>query len=371
MPGSVASAVPVTAPDGAQSVGAGLPGVAEHFAADPGFLNTASAGLPTRETLAALEQAMDVWRTGHVQPQDYDAALESCRAAFARLVQVPPDWVATGSQLSAFAGLVAAALPDGAEVVAADCDFTSVLFPFLAQEQERNRVRVRLVPVAELAGAVDERTSLVAFSAVQSCDGALADLDAVCAAATAYGARTFCDAAQAAGWLPLDGSRFDYLACSAYKWLLSPRGTAYLTVRPEWLDELVPLNASWYAGADPWDSIYGGPLRLAATARRFDVSPAWLSWVGAAPALELLESVGVAAVHAHDVGLADRFRAGLGLDPGGSAIVAVSASCAPGAEERLAAAGVRTAVRNGCVRVSFHLYNTTDDVDRALSALTA
>ena len=42
-----------------------------------------------------------------------------------------------------------------------------------------------------------------------------------------------------------------------------------------------------------------------ADARRFDLSPAWLSWVGAAPALALLEEVGVEAIHAHDVGLAE------------------------------------------------------------------
>ena len=61
------------------------------------------------------------------------------------------------------------------------------------------------------------------------------------------------------------------------------------------------------------ENLYGGPLRLAGDARALDVSPAWLSWVGQAPALELLEAVGIEAVHAHDLALAARFRAGLGL----------------------------------------------------------
>ena len=42
----------------------------------------------------------------------------------------------------------------------------------------------------------------------------------------------------------------------------------------------------------------------------------------------------------------------------------------PGAAERLAAAGVRTAVRAGRVRASFHVYNTDADVDAAVAALT-
>ena len=114
-------------------------------------------------------------------------------------------------------------------------------------------------------------------------------------------------------------------------------------------------------------SYYGPPLRLAKSARRFDISPSWPAYVGAAPALELVEEIGVAAINRHNVRLANRFRAGLGLEPAASAIVAVDV---PGAEERLARAGVRAAVRAGRVRASFHIYTTDADVDVALEALT-
>jgi selenocysteine lyase/cysteine desulfurase len=147
---------------------------------------------------------------------------------------------------------------------------------------------------------------------------------------------------------------------------MSPRGAAFLTVRPAHLDGLRPNAAGWYAGADVWSSIYGGPLRLATDARRLDTSPAWLSWVGAAASLQLVERTGVEAIHAHDLGLANRLRDGLGLPPGDSAIVRVEA---PGAGERLAAAGVVASTRAGAARLSFHLHNTEADVDLALNAL--
>jgi selenocysteine lyase/cysteine desulfurase len=334
------------------------------FGADPGFLNTASAGLPPRASLDALISALRTWSAGQAQPQDYDPSVERARRSFARLVGVPVDAVAQGSQLSVFAGLVAAGLPDGAEIVAVENDFTSVLFPFLAQ---RRGVHVRMVALPDVAQALRASTHLVAMSAVQSSDGALADLDSIERAAETYGVLTFLDITQAAGWLPIDVGRFDYVACSAYKWLLCPRGAAFFTLRRERVAELVPINANWYAGADVWTSIYSGPLRLAGNARRFDLSPAWLAWVGAAPALALLEQVGIGAIHAHDVALANRFLAGLGEPPGNSAIVSVTV---PGAEERLRRAGVRTAVRAGRVRLSFHLYNDEADVDLALAALT-
>jgi selenocysteine lyase/cysteine desulfurase len=108
-------------------------------------------------------------------------------------------------------------------------------------------------------------------------------------------------------------------------------------------------------------------LEPATNARRFDLSPAWHCWVALAPALEVVEQVGVPAIHAHDVGLANRFRAGLGLPPSNSAIVSASV---PDADRLLARAGLRAASRAGSLRVSFHLYSTEADVDLALEALS-
>jgi selenocysteine lyase/cysteine desulfurase len=68
------------------------------------------------------------------------------------------------------------------------------------------------------------------------------------------------------------------------------------------------------------------------------------------------------------VALANRFRAGLGLAPSNSAIVSTTID---GAEEKLARAGVRAAVRAGSLRASFHVYTTEEDVDAALAALGA
>ena len=188
----------------------------------------------------------------------------------------------------------------------------------------------------------------------------------IAAAAAHDGVVTIVDATQALGWLPLDASRFDVVAAAAYKWLMSPRGTAFMYVRPERLSSVAPLTAGWYGGEDPHASYFGPPLRLAEDARRLDTSPAWFSWVGTQPALELLERIGIEAVHAHDVGLANRFREGLGLPPGDSAIVSVESE---GTQERLERAGIMAATRGGRLRTSWHLYNTDGDVDRVLEAL--
>ena len=139
-----------------------------------------------------------------------------------------------------------------------------------------------------------------------------------------------------------------------------------MTLAPGRLEEIVPHTAGWCSGETPYGEYLAPPFRLTPTARRLDISPAWFSWVGTAPVLELIETVGVPAIQAHDVALANAFRVGLGLAPSDSAIV-VSQPASDLA--RLRAAGVMASEVGGAVRTSWHVYNSQEDVEAALAAL--
>jgi selenocysteine lyase/cysteine desulfurase len=323
------------------------------------YCNTASFGLPPRPAWDALQAALEEWRGGRTSWEHWGQATDDSRASFARLVGVDVDRVAVGATVSEMIGSLVTALPSGARVVVPEIEFTSTLFPLLVQE----RLDVRTVALANLVDAIADGVDAVAFSAVQMSTGEVADLDGIEAAAAAAGAITICDATQAIGWLPLDANRFDAVTCTAYKWLTSPRGSAFVAISERLLERVIPHSAGWYAGEDVHSSYFGPPLRLARSARRLDLSPAWFSWVGTAPALELIEQIGVQAIHDHDLGLANRFRAGVGLEPGNSAIVCADL---PGAAERLERAGIMAAVRGGLLRTSWHVYNDERDVDRVL-----
>ncbi len=328
------------------------------------YCNTASFGLPPRPAWDALQQALAEWHGGRTSWEHWGEFTEGSRAAFARLVGARIERVAVGGTVSELVGTVVTALPDGARVVVPEIEFTSTLFPLLVQQ----RLNVRTVPAAQLADAVAAGVDAVAFSAVQMSNGEVADLDAIVAAAASVDAVTLCDATQAVGWLPIDATRFDAVVCGAYKWLASPRGSVFLAISDRLLERTVPHSANWFAGEDVHSSYFGPPLRLAQSARRLDVSPAWFAWIGTQPALEVLEGVGIDAIHAHDLGLANRFRAGVGPAPGASAIVCADL---PGAAERLQRAGIVAAVRGGLLRTSWHLYNDEADVDRVLDVVTA
>jgi selenocysteine lyase/cysteine desulfurase len=326
------------------------------------YLNTPSYGLPPQPGWDALQAALADWHGGRTGWQHWGDPVEGAREEFATLVGADRSQVAIGATVSGLVGLVASSLPAGSRVIVPDIEFTSTLFPFLVQPG----LEVRTVPPAQLAEAIDEHTDFAAFSAVQMATGEVADLDAISRAAATHGVRTLVDATQAAGWLPLDATRFDFLVAGAYKWLMSPRGTAFMVVAPERLDGILPTQAGWYAGADIHDSYSGPPLRLAADARRLDTSPAWFSWVGTEPAIRLINEIGIEAIHAHDIGLANRFRAGLGLEPSNSAIVTTDH---PGGAARLEAKGIRASEQLGLLRTGWHVYNTKEDADLAVDVL--
>lgn len=339
------------------------PDVIARFPQARGYLNTASLGLPLDTTLTAVRAHLDDWEAGRCEPPAFDTDVDRSRAAYAELVGVDATAVAVHAQVSVITGLVAASLPDRARVLCAEEDFTSVLFPFLVDP----RLAVRTVPLEQLLDSITPDTDLIAVSAVQSADGRRLDLGDLASAAIDAGARTYVDLTQAAGWTTVDAGRFDVTACGAYKWLCCPRGAALMTVDESALDWLVPRAANWYAGTERWGaSIYGPGLELPEDARRFDTSPAWIAWVGAAPVLELLAGTGPSAIEAHDVGLANQVRAGLGLPPSDTAIVSLEIA---GGTQVLTDAGIRCAGRAGKVRLSFHLYNTAEDVAAVLELL--
>lgn len=343
---------------------AALVAAIDQFREPRGYLAVASIGLPPDSAVAALRADLAAWAAADRDPQGYDAGIARTRQSYARLVGIPASQVAIGSQTSVLTALVAAAAPDGAEVLVPDGDFSSIEFPFL----QRPDLRVRVVPLEALADEVTDDTWLVVFSLVQSATGVVAEIDAILEAAARHGAYTFCDVTQAAGVLPVDARRFDVTVCHSYKWLCSPRGVAFLTLSDRFAPLLTPLQAGWYAGDDVWTSTYGPAMHLAADARRFDVSPAWQAWVGAEPAIALFAGLDIPEVWAFTSGLGDALCEAVGIPAQHQAIVTWPDSSGRDLK-KLIDAGIRVSGRAGRLRASFHLWNDLSDVEAVARVL--
>jgi selenocysteine lyase/cysteine desulfurase len=333
------------------------------------YLDAATYGLPPKPTVEAMHQAIDDWQAGRADwVSAWDMRGEACRASFGELIGAPPESIALIPTVSVGVATVAATLKAGHEVVVPDGEFTSVLFPLLVAARERG-ASVRTVPLASLADSIQPTTRLVAFSLIQSQSGHAADVASIVAASQRVGAQTLVDATHAAPFVPVHADRVDYIVCAAYKHLLSPRGVAFLYVASKhWLD-VPPVLANWRSSSHPYGNSYGGRLDSAPNAARFDVSLAWFSWAGAAVSLGLLAEWQRQGLLQHPVDLARRLAVHLGLPEPAGSVISVPVDDAESVRTHLAAAGIKTAVRAGSVRLSPHVYNTAAQIDRAAEAL--
>jgi selenocysteine lyase/cysteine desulfurase len=349
-----------------------LAAIRAQFRPGPGitYLDTATYGLPAQATVDAIHQAELAWQAGVADWQtDWDTPTDEAPRSFASLIGAPPDTIATIPASSVGTGLVAGMLGAGDEVVVPADEFTSTLFPLLVAKERG--ATIHEVAFDEVASSVGSSTSLVAFSLVQMQTGRVADVDAIVAAAEQNGAQVLIDATQGIPFVPLETfiDRIDYLVCSGYKHLLSPRGTAYLYVRRDRWDGLEPRNANWRAADLPFERYFSGPLTLAPDARRFDVSRGWFPWIGATTALRLLLEWKAAGAFAGVLDLAEALANRLAVPWYGGSLVCAPLEDGESARAALQSGGVRASVRGTAIRFAVHVYNTEADLDRAAEAI--
>jgi selenocysteine lyase/cysteine desulfurase len=338
------------------------------FLGAEGFLNSPTYGLPPTFLVDELRDCIDAWQAGTMDVPSFDEPVRRGRAGYAALAGVPVESVVMGGSVSAVFGLVAAAIPDGSRLATLAGEFTSTTFPFAAQAGRG--VTLTELTADELVGAAADYDAVVA-SVVQSANGHVLDVDALRAAVAGADTLVVLDVTQAIGWKRLELGWADVTAAAVYKWLMAPRGTAWMSLSERVSALMTPHAANWYGGTDPWSTIYGLPLRLAESARRFDTSPAWFGALGTGLTMPWLAGLDGDVVEAHCVGLANRLCDELELPQRNSAIVSLPVEVVADAAETLRAAGIRASVRAGAVRVGFHVYNTDEDLERLLDALRA
>lgn len=350
--------------------------------ADHTWLNTATAPPAARPVAEELRRVQREWETGEFAWTDWESEAYATRPLFAELIGADPDEVALASSVSYAAATVAASLTPRTIVVGAR-EFRSNYFPWVALgDRGFEIVEVPadgrgVVTTDALLDRVTEG-ALVAVSEVQSSNGYRIDLPKLSREVHERGGRIFVDLCQSVGCLRIDVGALgiDYAATHGYKWLLAPRGAAWLYVRRDHVDECRPLTPSWKSPEDPYAEYYGGPLEYAKTARKLDVSLAWFSWPGARAALELLRSLDAAAVEERALSLARAFREGAAehgydvcVEEVPSQIVGMEIPDAEALQGRLRDQRVVAAVRGGFLRMGFHGFNDEGDVERGLAAL--
>jgi selenocysteine lyase/cysteine desulfurase len=197
--------------------------------------------------------------------------------------------------------------------------------------------------------------------------------------ARAQGALVMLDDYQDCGTRPVNvrAMDVDFYVTGTLKYLLGPPGLAFLYVKKELISSLQPTMTGWFAQANPF-AFDVKHLDLSPSARRFEAgSPPIPNIYAAMRGVELLQQIGMDNIAAHIGELAQGLLQGareLGLaakTAGDSVGPLVVLQCANAATlvEKLAARGVVCSSRHDGLRLSFHVYNTMDDVESVLAVL--
>lgn len=356
------------------------------------FDHAAVAPLPRRSGDILRAWAADQEQNGVIHWPQWERKLAALRAQAADLIGAHADEIAFVGSTTQGIGLVAEGFPwrEGDSVVTAAEEYPSNIYPWL--NLQSRGVTLRTVPsrdgrvwIRDLAAAMDHTTRVLTISHVEFASGFRNDLDALAELCRARGVALFVDAIQGLGPLVIDVSRtpIDFLAADGHKWLLGPEGAGLLYVRRDWIDRLRPLGVGWHSVIGSYNSPEID-FRLKPTAERWEggsFNMPGLQALGAS--VGLLVEIGRDAVSARILDRAERVRdlaRSLGWSVHGSqqpadlsGIVALerAGTDANQAVHRLRAEGVAVAARRGLLRISPHVYNDEDDLQRLKTALAS
>jgi cysteine desulfurase/selenocysteine lyase len=363
------------------------------------WLNAAHQGPLPRPAVEAAEAALRAKVAPHlIADDDFVAVPRRLRELLGELIGAPPEEIVLGNSASWGLQVVANGLPwrEGDEVVVLADEFPATVFPWLVAE--RHGVSVRqlelLDPVLRperLEQELGRATRVVAVNWVRSLTGHVVDVAALLDVCDARGVHLVLNVTQGLGALPFDVRSLPVAAisCSGFKWLCGPYATGFAWIRRDVLETMQPVQAYWLALPDggELDLNREGEHRLRRDlgARAYDVfgTANFLNYLPWTAALEFLLAEGIDAIARHDQALVDRlvyalegsyrFVSPTAADSRAAIVVVTTADADRNAEihRRLASAGIDVALRAGNIRLSPHLYNTVDDVDRAVDVLRA
>lgn len=358
------------------------------------YLNAASVGPIPRCAARELQRFNDL--RVHIQEledAEFFTALQRSRSAAAALIGADVEEIALGWNTSFGINLAALGLPveKGRAIVVSDGEFPANVYPWMGVEG----ARLDLVPTTTEGWPDEDRllerldqgdVAVFALSSVQFATGYLADVARFGRFCRERGIVFVVDAIQSLGQVPIDVREacVDVLACGGHKWLLSPFGTGFAYVRRELHERLVPRVVGWTSmrASEDFNALTDYRWEWKSGARRYEVATLPFHDLAAfATSLELLNDVGPAAVRAHQERILEPLRELLRTDPDlepvssdvprtRSGIVAFRASDSAARFAALQRAGVVCVLREGAIRISAHLYNTREEIERVVEILS-
>lgn len=350
------------------------------------YLNSCSQGALSDAVEASMQAHIRSWHEHGSPWERWVEEYEAARTAFARFIGATPEEVAVIPSASAGINSIASALDFGKrrKVVMGEFEFPTMGQIWLAQERRGAEIEFLAAQSGKIcldcyARAIDDQTLIVPLTHVCFMNGFRSEVAPIVKHAHERGALVMLDDYQDCGTRPINVKALDvdFYVSGALKYLLCPSGIAFLYARSELISSLTPTITGWFAQQNPFafDVKHFDP---ATTARRFETgSPSLPHAYTATAALKLLDDFRREKTAEHIKYLTRALMDGARdlkikvKTPAESVgpLIVLQMKDADAMVKKMAAENIVVSNRMDGLRVSFHLYNTLDDVHAVLGRL--
>ncbi len=358
------------------------------------YVNSCSQGALSTDVDGAMRAYLDSWHESGSPWEHWVEQVERLRARFAASIGADVDEIAVMPSASAGINAIASALSfseSRSHVVIGDFEFPTMAQVWLAQERRGASIRRArasstapdVLPLESYEAAIDERTLIVPATHVCFRNGHRTDIAGLVRLAHDRGAYVFLDDYQRTGSGPIDVHDLgvDFMVTGCLKYLLAAAGIGFLYVRRDLIGRLEPTVTGWFGRVNPF-AFRIDELDWPSGGSRFESgTPPVPNAYAALAALELLDRVGYGEIARQVDQLTARYsdaarsRGYLVRTPSAATsrgpLVVVQSVDGPELVSKLAARGIVASCRGNGLRVSFHAYNTSADVDGVIAALGA
>ena len=358
------------------------------------YFNSASYGPFCTPVAEAMRRNIDL-RLAADRDDSHDAftCAESLRRDLAALIGARKQDIGLGLNTSFGLNLAAWGLPleRGDEVLLSEVEFPAGVYSWRGAAEARG-LKLTFVPARErrfdieaCRRAITRRTRVLSISWVQFFNGFKNDLPALAELCREHGLYFVVDGIQGMGVEPINVRRLgiDIFTSGCQKWMLSPQGSGFFYVAERVRERLRSSYLTWHA-ADwkmRYDDLFKYDLPFFSSARRFELGYyAVLNLLGMQAAVELIKGLGIRRIQRHNYALIDRLAAFLNQHPAyqvtssmdrrhRSSILTFSCARLKELHRHLLKQRFICVRREGSIRISVHLFNNNQDIDRLIQTL--
>ncbi len=352
------------------------------------YLNSASEGpMPESVWKVFMDVAGKKKRPHALKRKEYFNIPQKTRENCAELIGADSQNIALTRSTSYGINVTARGLDlDSGDKVVLLCDqFPCIVYPWMNLENKDIEIefvsyRDGRIPVEN----IDPKAEVLAMSYVNFARGFKADLEEIVSFCDTNGIVTVMDVTQGLGVLDEKPARkgINVIACSGHKWLLSPVGTGFLYIEEDLAERIKAPFVGWFSLVKEgnFDSLVDYDFTLPEEATRYEIGSHPLPELAAFSAsVEFLLNRGMGGIQDHVFSLLDELihflrEKNISIESSTgegrrSGILSFSPEDPGEVHQQLLNKDIITSLREGAIRISPHLFNTSEDIKKVIDVL--